>query len=162
MPQYREKETGVVKSHSEVRKIHRNVSFSSVVDTYADLGWDKLVEVARPEPSSILKLVVEDAPVEIDGKWTQVWVETDKFDNSGDSTKAEKEAAYQADLDNEAAVGARQTRNAKLSESDWRVIKASEGGTSVPSEWTSYRQQLRDIPAQAGFPDTINWPSEPS
>ena len=86
MPQYREKETGVVKSHSEVRKIHRNVSFSSVVDTYAELGWDKLVEVARPEPSSILKLVVEDAPVVIDGKWPQVWVETDKFDNSGGGT----------------------------------------------------------------------------
>ena len=64
MPQYRERETGTVKSHSEIKKIHSNVSFSSVVDTFADLGWDKLVEVARPEASSILKLVEEDAPVE--------------------------------------------------------------------------------------------------
>lgn len=162
MPRYRERETGVVKSHSAVREIHNNVSFSTVVDTYADLGWDEIVDVPQPEASSIFKLVEEDEPVEISGKWTQVWVETDKFDNSGDSTKAEKEAAHQAELDTQAAVGARQTRDSKLADCDWMAIRASEGGTAVPSEWTSYRQQLRDIPAQEGFPDTINWPSEPS
>ena len=162
MPQYRERETGAVKPHSEIKKIHSNVSFSSVVDTFADLGWDKLVEVARPEASSILKLVEEDAPVETDGTWTQAWTEVDRFDNSGDSTKAEKEAAYQIERDTQEAVMVRQTRDAKLGLSDWMVVRASEGGTAVPSAWATYRQALRDVPAQGGFPNTITWPTEPS
>ena len=31
----------------------------------------------------------------------------------------------------------------------------------VPEDWRTYRQALRDIPAQAGFPTTINWPVKP-
>jgi len=27
---------------------------------------------------------------------------------------------------------------------------------------TTYRQALRDLPAQEGFPDTITWPNKPS
>jgi len=28
--------------------------------------------------------------------------------------------------------------------------------------WTEYRQALRDVPAQAGFPTNITWPTKPS
>ena len=106
--------------------------------------------------------MVEDAPVEIGGKWTQVWTEADRFDNSGDSTKEEKEAAYQIEQDARKAANARQTRDEKLGLSDWRVIRASEGGPAVSSDWATYRQALRDVPAQGGFPNTITWPTEPS
>tara|TARA_R110002153_G_scaffold213436_1_gene365988 strand:- start:30 stop:320 length:291 start_codon:yes stop_codon:yes gene_type:complete len=29
------------------------------------------------------------------------------------------------------------------------------------TEWTNYRQALLDVPAQAGFPNTITWPTKP-
>ena len=29
------------------------------------------------------------------------------------------------------------------------------------TEWTNYRQALLDVPAQAGFPSTITWPTKP-
>lgn len=32
----------------------------------------------------------------------------------------------------------------------------------VTDEWRIYRQALRDVPAQAGFPESITWPVEPS
>jgi len=32
----------------------------------------------------------------------------------------------------------------------------------IPSSWKTYRQALRDVPAQAGFPTSITWPVEPS
>jgi len=32
----------------------------------------------------------------------------------------------------------------------------------VTDEWRTFRQLLRDVPAQAGFPDNITWPTEPS
>jgi len=39
----------------------------------------------------------------------------------------------------------RMERDLLLNESDWVVIKAQETGASVPSAWTKYRQELRDI-----------------
>jgi len=32
----------------------------------------------------------------------------------------------------------------------------------VTNEWKTYRQALRDVPAQSGFPDNITWPTEPA
>ena len=35
-------------------------------------------------------------------------------------------------------------------------------GASVPQAWRDYRQALRDIPAQSGFPFNVVWPSVPT
>lgn len=32
----------------------------------------------------------------------------------------------------------------------------------ITDEWRTYRQALRDVPAQAGFPANVTWPVEPS
>ena len=32
----------------------------------------------------------------------------------------------------------------------------------VTDEWRTFRQALRDVPTQAGFPENITWPVEPS
>ena len=56
------------------------------------------------------------------------------------------------------AKGVRADRNEKLRETDWRA----GSDLTMSDEWKAYRQALRDIPAQEGFPDNISWPSEPS
>ena len=54
---------------------------------------------------------------------------------------------------------AREERNAKLTSSDWtQSLDIPEATRSV---WATYRQALRDIPAQPGFPDEITWPTSP-
>lgn len=55
----------------------------------------------------------------------------------------------------------RAERDAKLSACDWIVIRAQETGQPVPQEWADYRQALRDVPEQPGFPEDIEWPAEP-
>jgi len=61
----------------------------------------------------------------------------------------------------------RQKRNDMLSETDWVVTKAVEQnsadglGIQVPVVWIQYRQALRDITKQAGFPHNVTWPQEP-
>jgi hypothetical protein len=53
---------------------------------------------------------------------------------------------------------ARAKRSALLAASDWtQVIDAPVDQAT----WAVYRQALRDITAQAGFPETINWPVAP-
>jgi len=56
---------------------------------------------------------------------------------------------------------ARELRDQLLSESDWVVAKASEAGQPVAPQWVEYRQALRDITAQAGFPYEVTWPIKP-
>lgn len=56
-------------------------------------------------------------------------------------------------------VSARSERDGLLLTSDWTQVDDSPVDKSA---WAIYRQLLRDIPSQAGFPNTITWPSKPS
>jgi hypothetical protein len=58
----------------------------------------------------------------------------------------------------ETAASVRKQRTDKLAASDWTQLSDAPINSSV---WASYRQQLRDITAQAGFPWEINWPVAP-
>lgn len=58
----------------------------------------------------------------------------------------------------EKAQQARRMRDSMLSESDWTQIADAPVDKA---EWAAYRQALRDIPQQAGFPTLITWPEKP-
>ena len=53
-------------------------------------------------------------------------------------------------------------RNVKLSESDWTQGNDTPLGSSKKTEWATYRQALRDLPANTSDPKNPTWPSEPS
>lgn len=56
------------------------------------------------------------------------------------------------------SANARKRRNKLLAASDWtQVIDAPVDQAA----WATYRQALRDISAQAGFPATVVWPTQP-
>jgi len=55
----------------------------------------------------------------------------------------------------------RAERDKKLGECDWRVIKSLESNQPQDFQWAAYRQALRDVPSQEGFPWTITWPQPP-
>ena len=55
---------------------------------------------------------------------------------------------------------ARKKRNSLLSQSDWTQV--SDVPQAVKDQWTSYRQALRDVPEQSGFPSDIVWPTNPA
>lgn len=59
------------------------------------------------------------------------------------------------------AASVRFKRNELLSDCDWVVVKSLETSTPVPQDWATYRQALRDIPQQAGFPHNVTWPTQP-
>ena len=61
-----------------------------------------------------------------------------------------------------ATESARNQRDRLLTETDWVVVKHNELGTPIPQEWLDYRQALRDITEQSGFPDNVEWPTAPS
>ena len=62
----------------------------------------------------------------------------------------------------------RAQRDKLLADTDWIVTKAIEQnaqdglGVQIPVVWLDYRQALRDIPQQPGFPDNVTWPTKPA
>ena len=158
MAQYLEQSTGNIMSQAEIRNRHKkNVSFSTIVDTYAELGYAKITPVAQPIPSSPLKDFIEAAPVVVEGVLTAGWVEVDKFATDVYGTKAEHEAAYVTKLEADKAAAERTKRDSLLAATDWQALS----DMTMTAEMTTYRQALRDVPAQADFPQTITWPTAP-
>lgn len=74
------------------------------------------------------------------GVWTQVWTVENR-------------------LEAEASENIRGLRNKRLAETDYTQLADAPGDTAA---WASYREELRNIPAQDGFPFTVTWPTEPS
>jgi hypothetical protein len=58
----------------------------------------------------------------------------------------------------QASARVREHRNLMLRETDWRVLP----DLNVSQAWLDYRQALRDITTQEGFPYSVIWPEEPT
>ncbi len=58
------------------------------------------------------------------------------------------------------AALARADRDALLAASDW--TQGSDIPDAVRRVWRPYRQALRDLPRQPGFPRSIDWPARPA
>ena len=76
----------------------------------------------------------------------------------------ESDARYQAFVGQISgpAIDGKRRRALLLSACDWTVGNDSPLPTEKQAEWKTYRQALRDVPAQSGFPATITWPTQPA
>lgn len=113
----------------------------------------ELHEVDPPEIDPMTQSVIRDGGEYVDGRWQYNW----RVDDLSPEQIAENTAAKER----KAVVAAKTKRDKMLSESDWVVIKALEAGALVSEEWVVYRQALREVPQQEGFPNTIAWPVFP-
>ena len=71
--------------------------------------------------------------------------------------KAEADAKAYAESTEGKSDAARAQRDALLKEVDW----SAGSDVTMSDAMKAYRQALRDVPQQAGFPDTIVWPVKP-
>ena len=60
------------------------------------------------------------------------------------------------------ATQLREQRDDKLRATDYTVLPDYPLSDSERDEVTTYRQALRDVPQQEGFPGDVTWPKEPS
>ena len=75
-------------------------------------------------------------------------------------------APTQAELDAELSANLRGLRDQKLVEEVDPVVtnplRWAELTEAKQTEWTQYRTDLLNLPAQAGFPNTVTWPTKPT
>ena len=130
-------------------------------DIYDRFDSDAVFEGAQATGGTVYQYSQRDGvEQQSDGKWYTKYILGPVF-TDGETTAAEQEAAYKATKDAEFAKSARDSRDKLLAECDWLVVKALELSQAAPAEWAAYRQALRDLPRQEGFPVTINWPVKP-
>lgn len=55
----------------------------------------------------------------------------------------------------------RTRRNQLIAETDWIITMHKEKGTNIPAAWKTYRQALRDLPANTEDPANPVWPTKP-
>jgi hypothetical protein len=109
------------------------------------LGADMVFEGPQAQPTRY-QVGFADGVEQIEGKWYTKY------------SVADMDAEAIAAKDAEQAKSIRQSRTEKLKNSDWTQIADS---TADKAAWAAYRQALRDITSQAGFPWTIDWPEQP-
>ena len=165
MAEYRNRSSGEIKTDTELRAENKNMSFpkawnSSVHDA---LGVDPVLEAPAPAPSAAYKSVVRNGAVE-DGKgnWVYAWKEQEMFteytDENGDvQTVAAQKTAYDTANTAARAAAERAKRTALLMETDHYAL----ADVTMSDAMKTYRQALRDVPQQAGFPSSITWPDKP-
>ena len=118
----------------------------------ASYGIYHVMPETQPEYDNLVQSLVRDP--EPHNNETAVDEETGETYNTGRwviGYTAENKPQYQA----EDAV--RNKRDQLLKETDWMALS----DVTMSAEMTSYRQALRDITAQAGFPYEVTWPTKP-
>ena len=55
------------------------------------------------------------------------------------------------------ATEVREARDLLIAKTDWTQLP--DVPQAIKSQWASYRQALRDVPQQAGFPFNVVWPT---
>jgi hypothetical protein len=83
-----------------------------------------------------------------DGTWKETWVRLETSDEY--KTAATVRKTQQVLME----------RNTRLAYTDWTQLPDIPQATQ--ETWVAYRQALRDIPTQAGFPFNVQWPPPPN
>ena len=136
-------------SIGQLRKDNPNTSFPKNVsdETLQTFKVFRVFFSTQPEVTEF-QVLEEGTPVfdQEAGRWTQVFVVRDMSEEEIAQITASK------------AEQIRNERNSLLVASDWtQVIDAPVDQTA----WAEYRQALRDITSQEGFPHNVVWPTKP-
>jgi hypothetical protein len=164
--QVRIRTTGAVMYEAELRAwLHENngPSYDTLTPEVMEaIGVDPVFEGPQASGGTVYQYSQRDGVEQISGNWYTKYilgpVFTDTTVDGVTTTAAEAEAAYKATKDAEQSASVRTSRNDKLAQCDWTQLADS---TADKTTWATYRQSLRDVTAQDGFPWNVTWPEAP-
>lgn len=138
-------------SLDQFKRDFANVSFPASISNEILSSFDvfPVSESQKPETDRFAYAVKRSIPDQVDGVWTVLWDVVQKTQEQLD-----EETERQSDI-------VRDSRNGKLSSCDWTQIPDAPLTVEQRQAWQTYRQALRDITTQDGFPWNVVWPSRP-
>ena len=159
----RVRSTGAVMLEDELRRWLKETdgpSYETLTPEVMEaIGVDPVFEGAQATGGTVYQYSMrQGVEQQADWKWYSKYVLGPIFVDNADGTAAQQEAAYKAQKDADQAKAVRDQRNSKLAACDWTQLSDSPADKAA---WGTYRQSLRDVTAQAGFPWNVTWPVEP-
>ncbi len=156
--------TGAVMFESELRAYllaNGGPSYDTLTPEVMEaIGADPVFEGPQATGGTVYQYSMrQGVELGMDGKWYSKYVLGPIFADTPDATAAEQEAAYKSQKDAEQAAAVRADRKNRLAECDWTQVADAPVDKAV---WATYRQALRDITKQAGFPWQVSWPDQPA
>lgn len=136
-------------SLKEVRQRFPNTSFAYPLegkDLEEDFGIVTVQDSNRPSFDTNTHSLREVNPEQVDGVWFRKWELVPHSDEEL-AKIAEKNSSQ-----------VRFQRNELLNQTDWTQLPDASVDAAT---WATYRQALRDLPSQDGFPNNITWPTQP-
>lgn len=160
--QIRIRQTGAVMYEAELRsylKANNGPSYDQLTPEVMEaIGVDPVFEGPQATGGTVYQYSQPAGVEQIDGKWYTKHILGPVFTDNAEATAAQQEAAYKAAKDAEQAKAVRTQRGEKLKDSDWTQVADAPVDQAA---WATYRQALRDISGQDGFPWTVTWPEMP-
>lgn len=166
--QIRIRQTGAVMYEAEFRAYQQangGPTWGQTTDEILDsLGADVVFEGPQATGGTVYQYSQAAGVEQIEGKWYTkhilgpVFTDRPATETEPAKTAAEQEAEYKAMKDAEQAKSVRTQRGEKLKDSDWTQVADAPVDQAA---WATYRQGLRDITGQEGFPWAVDWPDAP-
>jgi len=131
-----------------LRRDNPNTSFPNNLseDELAEWGVLPVVPQNPPDHDPATENLNQANPTYIRGQWQQAWAV---------SAASPEEVAER--LEQQSSL-MRQERNQRLEASDWTQLPDAPANIGT---WATYRQALRDVTGQNGFPWAVIWPAQP-
>ena len=129
----------VLYSIGSLKNDNPNTSFPSDISDSLLKEWSvyPCVEGSVPELSEC-EQAIRGNIISVDGVWTQTFTK--------ENWPLDQAKQY-----------IRDKRNRLLSDTDWMALS----DVTLAEPWATYRQSLRNITSQAGFPYSVTWPTKP-
>lgn len=130
-----------------LRKDNPNCSFPKIIDDETLAGFNVVRVSSTTKPEDDYRKNFSVTAEQIDGSWVEKWIATDVSPEELQSRTENQERNI------------RSQRDQLLSDCDWTQVADAPVDSSA---WATYRQALRDLPDQDGFPWTVSWPLQPN
>jgi hypothetical protein len=146
------KPTGFPLLEDNFKQIFSNVVFPKILSPHdvEPYGYGMYEFTQQPTLTNRYDKLVEGEPIRDEqGYWRQQWL------------VVEQTAEEKIETDKRKRIEIKIKRNQQLTFTDWTRLDDVSLTVEQRAAWAVYRQQLRDITDQAGFPWEITWPKPP-
>jgi len=155
--EYLKIDTNEIINENQLKQLNPNVSFGLPLnDSSAEaLGVKVIQRIAMPDTDEFYH-AERDGIEEINGVWQEKWKVVADFEEYTDQ-KTNTIVSVDDQILNKKKSQARTKRDDLLKATDHYGLS----DVTMSEAMMAYRQALRDVPQQEGFPQTITWPTKP-
>jgi hypothetical protein len=128
---------------ADLRYENKNTSWPQDISDEVAADFGVFFVLPAPQPVDRYDINLGRTAIKQGSNWIEQWIETPATPEQIAERTAAKETEVRAD------------RNARLVACDWTQLPDAPVDYTI---WAVYRQQLRDVTAQVGFPWEVQWP----